>query len=63
MSNRRKPVSSRLGERRSFTREFKQEAVRRPHEPRAEGGTLAAVARELTLGENLLRAPRTSPPP
>lgn len=63
MSNRRKPVSSKLRERRSFTEEFKQEAVRRLHERRAEGGTLAAVARELALGEYLLSAPRTSPPP
>ena len=55
MSNRRKPVGSKLRERRSFTEEFKQEAVRRLHERRAEGGTLAAVARELELGENLLR--------
>lgn len=41
--------------RRSFSDEFKTEAVRRLHERRAEGGTLAAVARELDVGENLLR--------
>lgn len=41
--------------RRSFSEEFKTEAVRRLHERRAEGGTLAEVARELDLGENLLR--------
>ncbi|MHB1263058.1 MAG: IS3 family transposase [Gemmatimonadaceae bacterium] len=55
MSKRRKPGSSKRRERRSFTEEFKQEAVRRLHERRAEGGTLAEVARELDLGENLLR--------
>jgi transposase len=42
-------------ERRSFGEEFKAEAVRRLHERRAEGGTLAEVARELDVGQNLLR--------
>lgn len=55
MSKRRKPGSAKPRERRSFTDEFKQEAVRRLHERRAEGGTLADVARELDLGDNLLR--------
>jgi len=47
----RKPVR----ERRSFGEEFKRQAVRRLHERRAAGGTLAEVARELDVGENLLR--------
>lgn len=42
-------------DRRSFSEEFKTEAVRRLHERRAAGGTLAEVARELDLGQNLLR--------
>ena len=42
-------------DRRSFGEEFKREAVRRLHERRAEGGTLAEVARELDVGQNLLR--------
>ena len=41
--------------RRTFTDEFKREAVRRLNERRSQGGTLAEVARELDLGENLLR--------
>ena len=39
--------------RRTFTREFKVEAVRRIT---AEGKSLAEVARELGLGESLLRS-------
>jgi transposase len=42
-------------ERRRFGEEFKTEAVRRLHERRAEGGTLAEVARALDVGQNLLR--------
>ena len=42
-------------DRRSFSEEFKSEAVRRLHERRGAGGTLAAVARELDVGQNLLR--------
>lgn len=49
----RQPVPARA--RRSYSDEFKTEAVRRLHERRGEGGTLAAVARELDLGQNLLR--------
>lgn len=55
MSKRRHPSSATRRERRSFTDTFKTEAVRRLHERRGEGGTLAEVARELDLGENLLR--------
>jgi transposase len=55
MNKRRKPGSAKPRERRSFTEAFKKEAVRRLHERRAEGGTLAEVARELDLGDNLLR--------
>jgi transposase len=40
-------------QRRNFTREFKVEAVRRIV---AEGKSLAEVARELDLGESLLRS-------
>lgn len=40
-------------QRRNFTREFKVEAVRRIA---AEGKSLAEVARELDLGESLLRS-------
>ena len=39
--------------RRTFTREFKAEAVRRIAE---QGKSLAEVARELDLGESMLRA-------
>jgi transposase len=39
--------------RRTFTREFKTEAVRRIT---AEGKSLAEVARELDLGESMLRS-------
>lgn len=46
---------AKVRQRRSFSEEFKTEAVRRLHERRAEGGTLAGVARELDVGENLLR--------
>ena len=42
-------------DRRSFSEQFKTEAVRRLHERRAVGGTLAEVARELDVGQNLLR--------
>ena len=55
MSKRRKPASATPCERRSVTDAFEQEAVRRLHERRAEGGTLADVARELDLGDSLLR--------
>jgi transposase len=43
-------------DRRVFTDEFKQEAVRLLHEQRSAGGTLAQVARELDLGPDLLRS-------
>lgn len=55
MSKARKTGRKPMRERRSFSDEFKREAVRRLHERRAEGGTLAEVARELDMGENLLR--------
>jgi len=55
MSSRRKAGSKQPRERRTFSEEFRREAVRRLNERRAEGGTLAEVARELDLGENLLR--------
>lgn len=48
-------TGSKPRERRSFTDEFKREAVRRLNERRGQGGTLTEVARELDLGENLLR--------
>jgi transposase len=44
-------------QRRNFTREFKVEAVRRIA---AEGKSLAEVARELGLGESLLRSWKTA---
>lgn len=44
-------------QRRDFTREFKVEAVRRIA---AEGKSLAEVARELGLGESLLRSGKTT---
>ena len=44
-------------QRRNYTREFKVEAVRRIV---AEGKSLAEVARELGLGESLLRSWKTS---
>jgi transposase len=44
-------------QRRNFTREFKLEAVRRIA---AEGKSLAEVARELGLGESLLRSWKTA---
>lgn len=42
-------------DRRSFSEEVKTEAVRRLHERRMAGGTLASVAPELDVGQNLLR--------
>lgn len=44
-------------QRRTYTREFKVEAVRRIA---AEGKSLAEVARELGLGESLLRSWKTA---
>jgi transposase len=44
-------------QRRNFTREFKLEAVRRIA---AEGKSLAEVARDLGLGESLLRSWKTA---
>ena len=44
-------------QRRNFTREFKVEAVRRIA---AEGKSLAEIARELGLGESLLRSWKTA---
>ena len=55
MSHARKASRKPARERRSFSDAFKREAVRRLQERRIEGGTLAEVARELDLGENLLR--------
>ena len=45
-------------QRRNYTREFKAEAVRRIA---AEGESLAEVARELGLGESLLRSWKSAP--
>jgi transposase len=45
-------------QRRTYTREFKLEAVRRIA---AEGKSLAGIARELGLGESLLRSWKTAP--
>src|SRR4051794_26054722 len=45
-------------QRRNFTREFKVEAVRRIA---SEGKSLAEVARELGLGESLLRSWKQAP--
>ena len=44
-------------QRRNYTREFKVEAVRRIA---AEGKSLAEIARELGLGESLLRSWKTA---
>ena len=44
-------------QRRTYTREFKVEAVRRIA---AEGKSLAEIARELGLGESLLRSWKTA---
>ena len=44
-------------QRRTYTREFKLEAVRRIA---AEGKSLAEIARELGLGESLLRSWKTA---
>ena len=43
-------------ERRVFTEEYKQDAVRLVHERRAKGESLAQVARELDVGADLLRS-------
>jgi transposase len=43
-------------ERRVFTEEYKQDAVRLVHERRAAGESLAQVARELDVGADLLRS-------
>jgi transposase len=43
-------------ERRIFTEEYKQDAVRLVHERRAAGESLAQVARELDVGADLLRS-------
>ena len=55
MSPGRKGRKTTPRERRSFSEEFKREAVRRLNERRSDGGTLAEGARELDLGQNLLR--------
>lgn len=54
-SNRKAGVAGR-GERRTFSAEFKAEAVRLLAERRAEGATLAQVGRELNVGPDQLRA-------
>lgn len=42
-------------DRRAFTEEFKQEAVRLMHERQAKGGTIAQVGRELDVRPDQLR--------
>ena len=54
MTSRRKESSSRR-ERRAFTEQFKQEAVRLMHDRRAKGWTLTQVARELDVRPDQLR--------
>jgi transposase len=48
--------SSSKRERRAFTDEFKQEAVRLVHDRRSAGGTLTQVARELDVRADVLRS-------
>jgi transposase len=57
MSKARKEdkASSPKRERRAFTDEFKQEAVRLLHDRRSAGDTLTQVARELDVRPDLLR--------
>jgi transposase len=57
MSKRNEDRRSASGkrERRAFTEEFKQEAVRLLRDRRAAGASLTQVARELDVGPNLLR--------
>ena len=43
-------------ERRVFTEEYKQDAVRLVHERRSAGESLAQVARDLDVGADLLRS-------
>ena len=54
MPSRRQESSSRR-ERRAFTEQFKQEAVRLMHDRRAKGWTLTQVARELDVRPDQLR--------
>jgi transposase len=54
-SARRRAAAAARRERRAFTDEFKQEAVRLLHERRARGVTVAQVGRELDLKPDLLR--------
>lgn len=54
MTSRRKGDNARR-ERRAFTDEFKQEAVRLMHERRAKGWTLSQVGRELDVRPDQLR--------
>lgn len=54
MTSRKKDSGARR-ERRAFTEEFKQEAVRLMHERRAKGWTLTQVGRELDVRPDQLR--------
>jgi transposase-like protein len=53
--NRAKGGDSSRRERRAFTEEFKQEAVRLMHERRAKGATVTQVGRELDVRPDQLR--------
>lgn len=55
MTARRKRNDAPRRDRRAFTEEFKQEAVRLMHERQARGGTLAQVGRELDVRPDQLR--------
>lgn len=55
MTSRRKKEANSRRERRAFTDEFKQEAVRLMHERRAKGWTLTQVGRELEVRPDQLR--------
>lgn len=49
-------MSKQAAQRRSFSAEFKLEAVRRVRERRAAGVSLAHIARELEIRADMLRA-------
>jgi len=55
MTSRKKDSGSSRRERRAFTEEFKQEAVRLMHERQARGGTLTQIGRELDVRPDQLR--------
>jgi transposase len=55
MTVRRKKDDSPRRERRAFTEEFKQEAVRLMHERQARGTTIAQLGRELDVRPDQLR--------